>query len=367
MNNYARLIAYYLPQFHPIPENDRWWGKGFTEWTNVARAKRFFPSHYQPRLPADLGFYDLRVPDVRIAQAEMARQYGIEAFCYWHYWFEGKQYLERPFNEVLESKEPDFPICLAWANHSWAGAWQSAFRRTLMLQTYPGIEDHKKHFYTLLNAFTDRRYVTCEGKPIFIIYRPSELPEPRRFTDLWRDLAIRSGLKGIYFLAVAEDKWVPDEDGYDASICDSPNIIFKYFDQNRSFLMKAYRRLNLGVGVRLGVNWGLPTIYQYCQAIEHGLPPLDEKLGQYPCVIPNWDNTPRAGSHGIVFHNSTPKLFRRHFGRALQQISHREKEKRFVFIKSWNEWAEGNYLEPDQRFGLGYLQAIKEEMDLWIK
>ena len=170
MNNKPRLIAFYLPQFHPIPENDEWWGRGFTEWTNVAKAVPLFRGHYQPHFPADLGFYDLRVPEVREAQAAMAKAYGIEGFCYYHYWFgHGRRLLERPFNEVLSSGKPDFPFCLCWANDTWTGIWHGAPNKVLIEQRYPGVEDYKAHFYALLDAFRDPRYMTVDGKKIFII------------------------------------------------------------------------------------------------------------------------------------------------------------------------------------------------------
>ncbi|MEI8108854.1 MAG: glycoside hydrolase family 99-like domain-containing protein, partial [Verrucomicrobiota bacterium] len=196
-----RLVAFYLPQFHPIPENSQWWGAGFTEWTNVTKAKPLFPNHYQPRLPADLGFYDLRVPESRAAQADLARSAGVEAFCYWHYWFAGRRVLERPFNEVLASKEPDFPFCLAWANDTWSGHWYGAPKRTLIEQTYPGPDDHERHFYSLLPAFLDPRYLRVHDRPIFTLFRPKSLPNPQAFIDLWQKLAAQNGLPGIHFIA----------------------------------------------------------------------------------------------------------------------------------------------------------------------
>ena len=197
----ARLIAHYLPQFHPIPENDEWWGPGFTEWTNVTKARPLFPGHYQPRLPADLGFYDLRVPEVRERQAQLAREAGIEAFCYWHYWFAGRRILERPFNDVLKSGKPDFPFCLAWANESWQGHWHGCERRTLIEQTYPGESDYDAHFQALLPAFRDRSYLRIEDRPLFVVYRPALIPNPGDFTRRWNLLAQGHGLPGVHFLA----------------------------------------------------------------------------------------------------------------------------------------------------------------------
>ena len=208
MTKKTRVIAFYLPQFHPIPENDKWWGKGFTEWTNVGKAKPLFKGHYQPRVPADLGYYDLRMPEVREAQAEMARAAGIEGFCYWHYWFgNGKKLLERPFQEVLLSGKPDFPFCLGWANHSWTNkSWEVGTKKvkeaTLMEMIY-NKEEYIKHFYEVLPAFKDKRYIQVDGKPLFLVFRPLEIPNPREFIELWQAMAQENGLKGIYFVGIA--------------------------------------------------------------------------------------------------------------------------------------------------------------------
>ena len=198
----ARIIAFHLPQFHPTPENDEWWGKGFTEWTNVAKAKPLYHGHYQPHIPADLGFYDLRLPEARHAQADLAREYGIEGFCYYHYWFGGRRILERPVNEILASGEPDFPFCLCWANHSWNNIWQGVADRTLIEQTYPGMEDHRQHFEWLLKAFVDARYIKVNGKPMFLIYNPSDIPEIKSVMEYWRELAQQAGLKGLHLVGV---------------------------------------------------------------------------------------------------------------------------------------------------------------------
>ncbi len=214
----ARVIAFYLPQYHPIPENDEWWGKGFTEWTNVTQAKPLFRGHYQPRLPADLGFYDLRLPESRQAQADMAQEYGIEGFCYWHYWMGGgKLLLQRPFEEVLRSGEPDFPFCVSWANHPWTGTWFGAQDRVLTTQEYPGEEDHRRHFDYLLPALSDRRYMRVDGKPIVAIHRPKDIPQARQFIDLWRKLAQAAGLKDLYFIGGNLSQEELNVLGFDAS------------------------------------------------------------------------------------------------------------------------------------------------------
>lgn len=360
----VRLIAFYLPQFHPIPENDEWWGKGFTEWTNVAKARPLFRGHYQPHLPADLGYYDLRVPETRTAQAEMAREHGIEGFCYWYYWFAGKRLLERPFCEVLESGKPDFPFCLAWANQTWSGVWHGAPDRILIEQTYPGVKDYESHFYAVLDAFSDSRYITIEGKPVFFVFRPNELPDSKKFIDCWRELAIKSGLKGLYFIGIAGPSCVPTDYGFDASILDNLGIVrSKLRRSSRSYFDRICRKL-AGKDLRQLYRelFSKPTVYLYKDAIKHALPPLEKDFDQYPCVIPNWDNTPRSGVNGVVFHKSTPELFRVHLKEAIEHVASRELDKRLIFIKSWNEWAEGNYLEPDRRFGKAYLEVVKEEM-----
>lgn len=357
----ARLIAFYLPQYHPIPENDEWWGKGFTEWTNVAKARPLFPGHYQPNLPADLGFYDLRVPEVRIAQAELARTYGIEAFCYWHYWFAGRRIIERPFNEVLKSGEPDFPFCLGWANQTWSGIWHGAPNRILIEQTYPGMDDHTRHFYELLDAFNDPRYVKVDGKPLFLIYAPDELPDEKRVLDLWRELAVKEGLKGLHLVAhiQAKDAWVPASRGYDAiTIANQAQIRWieprTWVERHRRNLRMQYCRAT-----------GRPFhVYRYQDAKRYFLPWVPPEIHYYPCAIPNWDNTPRSGVNGMVLQGATPELFGDHLKHAIRKVENRPFEDRIVFIKSWNEWAEGNYLEPDRRFGRAWLDAVRDEVFL---
>ena len=228
-NQNVRVIAFYLPQFHPTPENDRWWGKGFTEWTNVGKAKPLFKGHYQPRVPADLGYYDLRLPETRQAQADMAREYGIEGFCYWHYWFgNGKQLLQRPFNEVLNSGKPDFPFCLAWANHSWEDKQfnKDGGHKMLMEQLYPGDEDYIAHFNAVLPAFQDPRYIRIHGNPIFVVYSPKEIPNPPHFIELWQKLASQHGFR-FHFVghtSKIEDLALFRQWGFDA------NVLIRLFD-----------------------------------------------------------------------------------------------------------------------------------------
>jgi lipopolysaccharide biosynthesis protein len=353
-NRAARVIAYYLPQFHPTPENDMWWGKGFTEWTNTAKAKPMFRGHYQPHIPSDLGFYDLRVPETRREQALMASEYGMEAFCYYHYWFAGRRILERPFNEVLESGEPKFPFCLCWANHSWTGIWAGCPGKTLIEQTYPGKQDDYRHFDVLLKAFHDNRYLKIDGKPLFIIYDPMSIPNVNKLTDLWRKMATKGGLKGIYLIGAAWRKgWNPKEYGFDGSTPKDnlPTARKQYVPPTKPIkkIIQLYSQ-----------KYNKPLVYSYKQYIYENEHMRATNKEYYPCVIPNWDNTPRSGWNGLVLHGSTPELFKTHLQMALKIIEKYTSEHKIIFIKSWNEWAEGNHLEPDLKYGKSYLQVVKD-------
>jgi hypothetical protein len=340
----ARIIAFYLPQFHPIPENDEWWEKGFTEWTNVSRARPLFPGHVQPRIPGELGYYDLRVPEVRAQQAALAREYGIEGFCYWHYWFEGRRILERPFNEVLSSGQPDLPFCLGWANQSWTGIWHGAPDRILIEQKYGGEADARRHFDALLPAFLDTRYLRVDGRPIFVIHQPRDLPQG--FTDLWQDWAHQAGLRGIYFLGDADAGWNASEHGFDGSVI---SALWRVLSQAQN----STRRTRL---LKQVLGW--PTRIGYREVMQHAIP-ADLGPTEYPTVLPNWDNTPRSRRNGVVITGSSPERFSEHLAAAVAAVQQRPADHRLVFLKSWNEWAEGNFVEPDVINGRRNLLAIQ--------
>lgn len=371
-SNKARVIAFYLPQFHPTPENDEWWGKGFTEWANVSKAKPLFKGHYQPHFPADLGYYDLRVPEVREAQAEMARAHGIEGFCYWHYWFgNGRRILERVFNEVLESGKPDFPFCLGWANESWTGVWHGNPGSTLIQQTYPGEEDHKRHFDFLLRAFADPRYIRVHGKPVFMIYNPQALPDCPRVIDLWRNMADRAGLPGLHFVAhcsvrrgLSKPGYDPSVNGFDAYTSDTVGLWANCRPVRMGArLFKCVEGMRGVKRVQALLNPGPDKVFLYRDAIEKMILQPTSKAQYYPMAMPNWDNTPRSGVRGWVLHESSPELFRVHLKQVLGQVAKRDPQTRIVFLKSWNEWAEGNYLEPDKKTGHGYLEVVRDEVE----
>jgi hypothetical protein len=358
----SRIIAIYLPQYHSIPENDDWWGPGFTEWVNVAQARALFSGHKQPHIPADIGFYNLLIPETREAQAELAREAGIEGFCYWHYWFgNGKQLLERPFNEVVDSGTPDFPFCLGWANHSWyKKRWGVELGKDQLLieQTYPGEKDHILHFYSFLKAFKDERYIRVNGKLFFLIYLPLEIPDVKNFISLWRKLAKENGLNDFYFVGQqysGKDSEKILELGFDAL---SNRSLINIHDK-ASLFTKATKRLASKV-------FKIPLIYKYSKAIKCCHSELDRKINRIPGLYPNWDHTPRSKHKGLVLKGSNPELFYMHAIETLNLVKDKPKENQIILLSSWNEWGEGNYMEPDREFGKGYIYSLRKAIDKFV-
>lgn len=378
----ARIIANYLPQFHPVPENDKYWGPGFTEWTNVAKARPLFRGHYQPRIPADLGFYDLRLPEIREQQAQMAREAGVEGFCYWHYWFgNGRQVLQRIFNEVQTSGKPDFPFCLAWANHDWdTGSWQKGIKKqTIFKQLYLGKEDHTLHFNMLVPAFRDKRYIKVEGRLLFIILDPYRFEHVESLIETWRKLAKDAGLPGFYFVAMGNNtntrvrkaeggiekgRVIPDLKssakvynnflslGFDGvnSFGKSRGEMMDKGTYKRALLYKMHEHLSF-----------LPTLkYNYPKVVENFFAPEDSWDNIFPTIFPGWDRTPRTNDAEGVYINATPENFKRHIEQALKVIEKKDAEHRILFLRSWNEWGEGNYVEPDLKYGHGFLDALRD-------
>ena len=355
-----RPIAIHLPQFHPIPENDRWWGMGFTEWTNVSRARPLFEGHYQPHLPADLGFYDLRLEEARVAQADLARQYGIYGFCYYHYWFNGKRLLERPLDDMLRTKTPDFPFMLCWANENWSRRWDGNEKEVLMEQHYSR-EDDIAHLTFLCNSFfRDERYIRVDDKPFFAIYRPTLFPDIRRTTDVWRETALKLGFKGLYLAYVQgfnlrED---PVSMGFDAAIDFQPDFYTPVPVQRPSGLEQWSNRL---LGKRSAfLDNSIRDYGRYVDFVK-GLP--QPPYMQYPCVTPMWDNTARRKTGATIFDGSTPEIYQDWLKHTVTRFRPRTDEENFIFINAWNVWAEGNHLEPCQKWGRAYLEATKRALD----
>jgi lipopolysaccharide biosynthesis protein len=350
-------IAMYLPQFHPIPENNKWWGNGFTEWTNVTKAQPLFKGHYQPQLPADLGFYDLRVPEVREAQAQMAKEHGIFGFCYYHYWFNGKRLLNRPFDEVTETGKPDFPFCLSWANENWTRVWDGSDNHILIKQNY-GKEDDEKHILFLLKIFSDDRYIKIDNKPLFIIYSPELLPDPLKTTEIWRKKAIDYGFKDLYITAVEKSHKLPDPQtfGFDAIIEFSPNWL-KLGNQ----LKHSYADVLIGKIFKSQKKVLKHGIYSYDNLVQNSITTEYDRFPYFRGITPGWDNSPRRKENATIIINSTPVRYYEWLKNIINYtIKNEFIPEKFLFINAWNEWGEGNHLEPCTKWGLQYLQATQK-------
>jgi lipopolysaccharide biosynthesis protein len=360
----ARAIAFYLPQFHPIPENDEWWGKGFTEWTNAAKARPLFEGHYQPHVPADLGYYDLRLPEAREAQAELARAHGIHGFCYYHYWFGGRRLLERPFDEVLASGRPDFPFCLCWANENWTRRWDGEDQQVLLAQSYSPADD-LAHIRWLLDAFRDRRYITIDGRPLLLVYRANLLPHAAQTARLWREEAAKAGLPGLYLCMVtglAQLAFDPATIDFDAAVEFQPNwsrLPHREPPPRNTVLGRVFKRL-----APFGREaYSDHKIWSYAKLVDAmtQLPDPAHKL--FPGVTPSWDNSPRRQMSALIFKDSEPSIYGRWLRHAIRRSLRRfQGDERLVFINAWNEWGEGNHLEPDLKWGLRYLQETRSAL-----
>ena len=354
------IIAYYLPQYYPFKENNEWWGEGFTEWTNVGKAKPLFRGHYQPKVPADLGYYDLRMAEVKEKQVQLAKEAGVTAFCYWHYWFgNGRVLLDTPLRQVLDTGKPDFPFCLGWANESWMSkVWNSdgtVEGKTLMEQLYPGDEDIVAHFNYIKRAISDNRYLRIDNKPVFVIYKPMLHPDVRHFMDMFNRMIKEAGIaEGFFFI------------GHTVNHAEFPQLQELSFDAVNIVRNGEYR-FNKKVIKR--IPWELfkfkvlrcPLVLSYGFISKYF---IDEETDRaeniIPSLIPNWDHTPRSGNLGSLFHNSTPELFGKHAMQALSVIKDKRPERQILFLKSWNEWGEGNYMEPDLKYGKGYIYELKK-------
>ncbi len=368
-----RIIAYYLPQYHPIPENDAWWGKNFTEWTTVKRAKPLFRGHQQPKIPADLGYYDLRQAEIRKTQAALAKKAGIEGFCYWHYWFgNGKELLEQPFREVVQSSDPDFPFCLGWANESWQrkewGKTYNKRNRILIEQLYPGTEDNKLHFESLKQAFTDHRYIKVDGQPVFLIYKPFQFQGIQPFIAQWNKLISETGIAHkFYFIAQINN---------DCDILKAKKLGFDSVTVNcvRRFTQPIYKcgfHLSAFLNILLKAPQNIkrrifqnPFVLPYSQAIKYIThSAFDVQEDVIPVILPNWDHSPRSGKHNTILTHCSPDLFKKHLKKVFSIVE--KKQNKLIILKSWNEWGEGNYMEPDAQYGHGYLDALKETIQLF--
>ena len=357
MSNKIRPIAFYLPQFYPTRENDEWWAPGFTEWTNVASARPLFKGQYQPRIPGELSFYDLRLPEVREKQAELARIAGIEGFCYWHYWFAGQRLLNRVFDEVVNSGSPDFPFCLCWANHSWyAKTWDPAKGDTLLMeQTYPGKDDYIAHFYAMLSAFRDKRYIRVNGKLLFGIFAPYLIPDVEEFMAIWSDLALSHGLREFEFFA-----FVQGENNLSRIINNKFDMVV--YDAMHDAWRQYENTLKGRIGIMKRRFFKKPNCFSYDFYTKVALEQFKKHSSFVPCVDPDFDHSPRSRHRLIVVKESTPAKWEMLCKETRKIIEQNSDKENVLFIKAWNEWGEGNYLEPDMKHGRGYIMALKNAL-----
>lgn len=352
-----RLIAMYLPQYHPIPENDRWWGEGFTEWTNVRKAQPRFAGHYQPHIPGKLGYYDLRDPIARQEQAELAREHGIHGFCYYHYWFNGKRLLERPFKEVLASGKPDFPFCICWANENWTRRWDGSENEILMAQQYSD-EDSLNFINDLIPAFRDERYIRVNGKPLLLIYRTALFPDPLRTASIWREAMEKAGIGDIYLVRVENFihhvEEAPASLGFDAAMEFAP-----YWGSAGDVLTDLS-----GIGAS-GVQ--MPPemlVYDYETCMRNMLARPTPPYKLFRGVFPGWDNSARRRTRVSAFVNNSAEKYAYWLSLVLRQtIEQFSGDERLVFVNAWNEWGEGCHLEPDEQHGMKFLEATSQALD----
>lgn len=341
-------VAFYLPQFHPIPENDAAWGAGFTEWMNVAVARPRFRGHQQPVLPADLGFYDLRLAEARRAQIDLARRFLVDGFCWYHYWFNGRRLLHAPLDRMKADPIEDFPYLLCWANESWTRRWSGHSGEVIMRQTY-STEDDYRHIEFLVQHFHDSRYIRLNGRPVFAIYQPGELPDMRATADRWRTTVMDAGLPGIVLLGVQSFRSrIRDAArlGLDGIIDQQPDL---------RVVRPAWRAAPRHLAGRLHVASRFPKLvrYPYRKLVAHSLRTMRHHTNpwHFPTVCPGWDNSPRRDRGAVVLTGSTPEGY----GRWLTETMRRTRAP-IVFVNAWNEWAEGAHLEPDLFHGRAYLE-----------
>ena len=364
-----KIIAFYLPQYHRTAENDKWWGEGFTEWSNVKKARPLFENHYQPRVPLDNNYYNLLDRNVLRWQANLARKYNVYGFCFYHYWFEGHQLLEKPVDLFADDETINLPYCISWANESWSNAWASneKNRRILIEQTYGNKNDWKKHFDYLLRFFQDERYIRVDNKPVLIIYRPETISCLKEMQDYWNDLAVQAGLPGICYMGQKYtayygnssrdlmDYFIEYEPGYaeygiKSSASKSFDIIIDHLRNIYKRYFKAYKRMPSNSKL---------TYVEYDRIWNHIISHKPECSKMIPGAFTDWDNTPRYRENGKVYIGATPEKFKDYLKRQIR----RAKEvynKDMLFIFAWNEWSEGGYLEPDERYEYAMLEAVRD-------
>ncbi|MCK9412227.1 MAG: glycoside hydrolase family 99-like domain-containing protein [Prolixibacteraceae bacterium] len=368
-----RTLAIYLPQFHTIPENDKAWGKGFTEWTNVRKAKPLFKGHYQPHIPhEDVGYYDLSDPKVLVRQVAMAKEYGIYGFAFYHYWFNGKRLLETPLDNMLKTGKPLFPFCYIWANENWTRKWDGEDNQVIIKQNYSFIDDRQHIIFLCENVFSNKNYITIDGKHLFIVYKPYLFPDPLETTKIFRSVAAQYGIQ-LYLCHMVfgyRKEWQNPLEGFDAVIDFEPfgirrNDIFQEIALSRQNNLKITHKALIYLFKRIFKKEKIFSAqynqlhYQHMVDNLKSLKDLPYKI--YPSIVPGWDNTARRKNDpALILKNSTPELFEKWLKNIKRDFMPYSKEENFIFINAWNEWAEGNHLEPCQKWGIEYLEKIKK-------
>ncbi len=346
------LLAYYLPQFHPTPENDEWWGKGVTEWHNVSRAVPQFVGHYQPRLPAELGQYDLRIVENIARQAELARSHGVYGFAYYFYWFDGRRLLDKPLDLFLNNPQIDYPFCLCWANESWTRRFDGTSGEVIMYQN-ESVESYKAFIESVKPYMQDKRYIRVDGRPLLIVYRPSFVPNPPEVLAHWREVCQHAGLGNPYVIAVKENTFDGDllALGFDAQSEFHPGTVFRYCNNITAqlpFVREDFRGL----------------VLDYVDLVKNKKYFNFQARKLHRAVMPMWDNTPRRNNTAMIYHGASPALYKEWLADILRETrSNPELDSPFVFLNAWNEWGESAYLEPDRRYGYAFLRATREAID----
>jgi len=358
-----KAIAFYLPQFHPIPENNDWWGRGFTEWNNVVKGKPRFKNHYQPHLPEELGFYDLRLEETRLAQEMLAKEYGIHGFCYYHYWFSGKRLLNEPIDRKLKNPNEDLPFMLCWANENWTKVWDGGENEILIKQDYSK-EDDLKHFNHLLKYFRDDRYIKIDDKPVFLIYRPKLFPDINKTIEIWRKEALKNDFKGLHLGYV--QSWgvydIPESMGFDFGVEFHPfsksKVNLNFSKKINHFFLKAYNKLFSTYSIVIKKR--KPDVVR--NYWDYALMQMNDTYSKNisPCLTPMWDNSARRKHGALILKNSSPVYYKKWLNFILNNYPWDKSIEKFLFINAWNEWAEGNHLEPCQKWGRAYLEITKE-------
>ncbi len=353
-----KMLAFYLPQFHTIPENDKWWGDGFTEWTNTRKAVPLFNGHYQPKIPLDENYYDLADVTVMEKQAELAKKYGLYGFCYYHYWFKnGKKLLEKPIENMLKDEKVNIPFCLCWANENWSRNWDGGNREILMEQDYGGEKEWKTHLDYLMNFFSDDRYITYDGKPILLLYKPEEMPKLNEMIDFWQDEVKKRNFPGLCIIRQHPKSMIDesfDDSRLDYSIKFQPSTQW-FFGKNSKQECLINRKLS---ALKTKLTKKKPLIVSYDETWDAILneQPFEDKLISGAFV--SWDNTARR-KDGAVFEGSSPEKFEKY----MKLLCEKKTGMDCIFINAWNEWAEGAYLEPDEKYGYRYLEALRHVVD----